>query len=101
MSEENTSAFGFYTTLAGVENAVNTLRDSHYCSANISVLLPYDIEASKDSPHEKETRAPEGQVVGAGTGAVTGGVMGWILGIGMLAIPGVGTFLAAGPLVPA
>ena len=101
MSEKNTSVFGVYTTRAGVENAVNTLKNAHYNSADISVLFPYNLEASKDSPHEKETRAPEGPAAGAGTGAVTGGVLGWILGIGLVAIPGVGPVLAAGPLVAA
>ena len=36
-----------------------------------------------------------------GTGAVAGGVLGWLAGIGALAIPGLGPFIAAGPIMAA
>ena len=39
--------------------------------------------------------------MGAGTGAVLGGALGWLVGIGALAIPGLGPFIAAGPLMAA
>jgi TusA-related sulfurtransferase len=39
--------------------------------------------------------------VGAAGGAAVGGVLGWLIGIGMLAIPGVGPLVAAGPIVAA
>ncbi len=51
--------------------------------------------------HEKHTKAPEGVAVGGGTGGVIGGALGWIAGIGALAIPGVGPFIAAGPIIAA
>src|SRR5207249_753635 len=51
--------------------------------------------------HEKGTKAPEGATAGAGGGAVAGGVLGWLVGIGALAIPGLGLFVAAGPIMAA
>ena len=38
---------------------------------------------------------------GAATGGVLGGALGWVVGIGALAIPGVGPFIAAGPIMAA
>ena len=43
----------------------------------------------------------EGATTGAATGGVTGGVLGLLAGIGALAIPGVGPFIAAGPIMAA
>ncbi len=55
----------------------------------------------RDFAHEQNTKAPEGAATGAGTGGVLGGVFGWLVGIGSLAIPGVGPFIAAGPIMAA
>src|SRR5262249_27238739 len=60
-----------------------------------------DNKGSKEFAHEKHTKAPEGVATGATTGAVIGGALGWLVGIGSLAIPGVGPFMAAGPIVAA
>ncbi len=67
---------------------------------DISVLFP-DKDTTRDFAHEKNTKAPEGAVAGAGTGGVLGGALGWIVGIGALAIPGIGPFIAAGPIMAA
>jgi len=64
------------------------------------VLFPHN-EGTKDFAHEKGTKAPEGAAAGAGTGAVIGGALGWLAGVGAIAIPGVGPFLAAGPIMAA
>src|SRR4030095_7168885 len=58
-------------------------------------------EGTGDDAHEKNTKAPEGAATGAGTGAVVGGALGWLLGIGAFAIPGLGPFIAAGPIMAA
>ncbi len=63
-----------------------------------AVLFP-DNAGTKDFAHEKNTKAPEGAATGAGSGAVIGGTLGWLAGIGALAIPGLGPFIAAGPIV--
>lgn len=76
------------------------MKTSGYRNSDISVLFP-DNEGSRDFAHEKATKAPEGAATGATSGAVIGGALGWLVGIGSLAIPGVGPFIAAGPIMAA
>jgi hypothetical protein len=64
------------------------------------VLFP-DKQGTKDFAHEQHTKAPEGAAAGASGGAVLGGALGWMVGIGALAIPGLGPFIAAGPIMAA
>ena len=96
----NTAVFGLYPNYSSVESSVDTLKDAGFRNTDISVLFPQN-EGSKDFAHEKGTKAPEGAVTGAGTGAELGGALGWLAGIGALAIPGVGPFIAAGPIMAA
>lgn len=98
MAGKNTAAFGIYPTRADLERGVETLKAANFRNADISVLFS-DNEGSKEFAHEKNTKAPEGAAAGATTGALFGGILGWLVGIGMLAIPGVGPFIAAGPIV--
>ncbi len=95
-----TAVFGIYPAYASVENGVEALRTEGFNSNDISVLFP-EGTGSKDFAHEKGTKAPEGATAGAGTGAVIGGTLGWLVGIGSLAIPGLGPFIAAGPIMAA
>jgi hypothetical protein len=100
MAGKNTSVFGIYTTYANVESGVDGLKAAGFSNRDISVLFP-ESAGSKDFAVAKATKAPEGATAGAGTGAVVGGAMGWLLGIGALAIPGLGPFIAAGPIMAA
>jgi hypothetical protein len=100
MAGQNTAVFGIYRDREGVERAVDILRGARFRNTDISVLFPEN-EGTKDFALEKGTKAPEGTAAGAGTGAVLGGALGWLVGIGALAIPGLGPFLAAGPIVGA
>jgi Protein of unknown function (DUF3341) len=100
MAGKNTAAFGIYSDRARVENAVDVLKADGYRNTDISVLFP-QTAGTKDFAHEKHTKAPEGATTGAGTGAVVGGALGWLAGIGALAIPGLGPFIAAGPIMAA
>ncbi len=100
MAGKNTAVFGIYTTRAGAEEAVDALRKHGFRNTDISALFP-DNAGTKDFAHEKNTKAPEGATTGATTGVVVGGVLGWLAGIGLLAIPGIGPLLAAGPIVAA
>ncbi len=100
MAGKNTAAFGIYKTRNGVEQAVTALKTADFRNTDISVLFPEN-QGTKDFAHEKNTKAPEGAATGAGTGAVVGGALGWLAGIGALAIPGVGPFIAAGPIMAA
>jgi len=100
MAGNNTAVFGIYRNRADVENAVDTLRREEFRNTDISVLFPEN-EGTKDFAHEKNTKAPEGTATGATTGAIVGGGLGWLVGIGALAIPGLGPFVAAGPIMAA
>ena len=79
---------------------VDRLKTANFSNNDISVLFP-DKSTTRDFAHEKRTKLPEGATTGAGTGGVVGGALGWIAGIGALAIPGVGPFVAAGPIMAA
>jgi len=94
------SVFGIVKTHAQAEQIVEGLQDAGFDSSEISVLLP-DNQGKHDIGHVKATKAPEGATTGAATGGVTGGVLGLLAGIGALAIPGVGPFIAAGPIMAA
>lgn len=83
-----------------VASIVDRLRSEGFVSNDISVLFP-DKAGTRDFAYEKGTKAPEGAATGAGTGALLGGALGWLAGIGSLAIPGVGPFIAAGPIAAA
>ena len=100
MAGKNTSAYGIYPTRASLEAGVDALKNADFRNEDISVLFP-DNEGSKEFAHEKNTKAPEGAATGATTGALAGGGLGWLVGIGALAIPGLGPFIAAGPIVAA
>src|SRR5688572_14554776 len=82
------------------ERIVQELKAAGFSNNDISVLFP-DKSGTKDFAHEQHTKAPEGAATGAGTGGVLGGVLGWLVGVGALAIPGVGPFVAAGPVMAA
>lgn len=100
MTGKNTAAFGIYKSQGQAERGINTLMTNGFRSEDISVLFPENV-GSKDMKTEKATKAPEGATAGATTGAVIGGSLGLLAGIGALAIPGLGPFIAAGPIVAA
>lgn len=100
MAGKNTAAFGIYQDRAHVEAAVDRFLADGFRSEDISVLFADNI-GTKDFATEKNTKAPEGATTGATTGAVVGGTLGLLAGIGALAIPGLGPFIAAGPIMGA
>ncbi len=94
----NTAVFGIYSSQDQVSDAVMQLKAAGFRNTDISVLFPEN-QGTKDFAVEKNTKAPEGATTGAASGAVVGGALGWLAGIGLLAIPGIGPFIAAGPIV--
>jgi hypothetical protein len=100
MAGKNTAVFGIYKSVEQAERAVDHIMGAGFSNNDISVLLP-DIRSSKEFAHEKNTKAPEGTTTGVTTGGVVGGTLGLLAGIGALAIPGVGPFIAAGPIMAA
>jgi hypothetical protein len=100
MAGKNTAVFGIFTDRSSVDRAVEALKEAGFSNNDVSVLFPEN-KGTKDFAHEKSTKAPEGATTGAGTGALLGGGLGWLAGIGALAIPGLGPFIAAGPIMAA
>ena len=98
MAGKERAVLGIYRNYSSVENAVEVLKEAGFRNSDISVLFP-ERAGSKDFAHDKGTRVPEGAATGAGTGALLGGALGWLVGIGTLAIPGLGPFIAAGPIM--
>ncbi len=98
MARHNTSVFGIYPTRNEVEEAIGHLRNAGFRNTDVSVLFPENA-GNKDFAHEKSTKAPEGVATGGVSGAVIGGALGWLASIGALAIPGIGPFIAAGPIM--
>jgi len=97
---KNMAVFGIYRDRQHAEQAVDALRAAGFRNSDVSVLLPDNV-GTKDFAHEKNTKLPEGAATGGASGAALGGALGWLAGIGALAIPGVGPFIAAGPIMGA
>src|SRR5689334_24376673 len=95
---KNTVVYGIYSSRGEVEAGVDALLAAGFRNEDLSVLLQ-DNTGTKDFAHEKHTKAPEGTATGATTGGVVGGTLGLLAGIGALAIPGIGPFIAAGPIM--
>lgn len=94
------AVFCIVNSRTAADAIVGDLRTAGFSNNDISALFP-DKEGTRDFAHEKHTKAPEGAATGAATGGVLGGALGWLAGIGALAIPGVGPFVAAGPIMAA
>src|ERR1017187_39350 len=100
MAGKNTAAFGLYRDRATAEAAVDRFIAEGFRNEDLSVLMQ-DNAGTKDFAHEKETKAPEGTTAGVLAGGAVGGTLGLLAGIGALAIPGIGPFIAAGPIMAA
>ena len=94
------AVIGIVPTQLQAEAIVSELREAGFMTSDISALLP-DKHGRKEFAHEHNTKAPEGVVTGVGAGGVLGGALGLLAGIGALAIPGLGAFIAAGPVMAA
>lgn len=97
---------GTYKTESEVISAIRRLQEMGYDKNDISVLAknPERFDRIKAATDIK-TETPKSAAGGAGAGAVTGGLLGGIgallVSLGVLIIPGVGPFLAAGPIAAA
>lgn len=100
MADKNLVVFGIYQNRMELEQGIESLKQKGFRNTDISILMQEN-EGTKDFGVQKATKAPEGAATGAGTGALLGGALGWLVGIGALAIPGIGPFIAAGPIVSA
>ncbi len=92
------SVFCIVSDITQAEALIDNLRLAGFTNSDVSVLMP-DQGGIRDLVPEKHSKAPEGAATGAGLGAVAGGALGWLAGIGALALPGMGPFIAAGPIM--
>ena len=95
---KNKAVFGIVRTQSEAEALISELQSTGFGVSDISVLFPNKGQ-TRDFAHKQGTKAPEGAMVGGGTGGVAGGVLGLLAGIGAIAIPGLGPFIAAGPIM--
>lgn len=98
MAGKNTSVFGIYKTRMAAEQGADALLAMGFANSDVSVLMP-DTQSTREFASEKNTKAPEGATTGAVSGGAIGGTLGLLAGIGALAIPGLGPFIAAGPII--
>lgn len=94
------SVYCITKTVTQAESIIAALKAAGFSNNDISALLP-DKRGTKDFAHEHNTKAPEGAATGGVAGLGVGAALGWLAGIGALAIPGVGPFIAAGPIMAA
>lgn len=94
------AVLGFVSDYARAESIVGALQRFGFPSNDISALFP-DKTGTRDFAHEQNTKAPEGAIAGVGAGATVGGTIGLLAGLGVLAIPGLGPLIAAGPIMAA
>ncbi len=92
------AVIGIVESQSQAEILVERLQAAGFVSSDISALFP-DSRGTKAFAHEQHTKAPEGAAAGAGAGGLIGGTLGVLAGIGALAIPGLGPFIAAGPIM--
>ena len=95
---KKTSVFGIYASRGAADSGVDALVSAGFPVSDISALLAESV-STRDFAHEKHTKAPEGGTAGAVAGGAVGGTIGLLAGIGAIAIPGIGPFIAAGPIM--
>jgi hypothetical protein len=94
------SLYGVYTDRAALEDALDELKEEGCANTDVSVLFS-DKESSQKFAVEHKTKAPEGALAGGAAGVALGGALGWLAGIGAFSLPGIGPFIAAGPIASA
>ena len=100
MSEKNTAVFGIYHSVTQAEDAVERLMAFGFPQDSISMLVP-STDSTRELAHERNTKAPEGTTTGVVAGGAIGGALAVLVGVGVIAIPGLGPLIAAGPIVAA
>jgi len=97
----NKTVVGYFDQYSQAQVAVRALVDTGVSRSDISLVASdptgeYAKLGGDNTP--TDPNATSYTAAGAGTGAVVGGIGGLLVGIGALAIPGVGPVIAAGPL---
>jgi len=92
--------FALTATQSQAIRVVSELKQAGFLEDDLSVLLP-DKTGTRDFAHEQHTKMPEGTATGGVVGGLAGAFAGVLAGIGAIAIPGLGPFIAAGPILAA
>lgn len=90
----------FYDSI-DVGQVIHELNSIGFSNQDISVIAN---DRNDDSDRDRvvsDTEADTGAGIGAATGALAGGAAGILASLGLLAVPGIGPILAAGPIVAA
>jgi uncharacterized membrane protein len=90
------TVIGVFDSPRQAEDALNDLKSAGFSPDQVSVVAR-DTRATREMT-EATGMGGEGAATGAVLGGITGGVLGWLVGIGALAIPGIGPIVAAGAL---
>jgi hypothetical protein len=98
MACHEAAAFGIFANIGYAEAAIDGLTMAGFSNQALSVLLS-DKDEAKVPATEDPTKASEAAAAGAGIGGVVGGALGLLAGVGALALPGLGPFIAAGPIM--
>jgi uncharacterized membrane protein len=88
---------GVFHTHDEAIRAIQSLKNQGYDSEDISVIAK-DKDEVRNIEGATDTKTEEGLATGATTGGILGGLTGLLVGIGALAIPGIGPLVAAGPI---
>jgi hypothetical protein len=91
---------GLFQAQTAAERALQDLRSAGISPDRLSVIAR-DKQQARDIADETGAEVATGAATGAGLGAILGGAAGWLVGIGALAIPGIGPIVAAGPIAAA
>jgi hypothetical protein len=92
------SVIGIVDSRTMADAIITTLQTKGFAAHKISALVP-DNWGPSAFVYEHNTKAPEGAVAGAAGGGLLGGTLGLLAGMGVLAAPGFGPLIAAGPLL--
>lgn len=96
-SVKRTTVVGVFDNPDSARDAIGALKDAGFNAEDIGILMK-DKDRARDMADETGSHAGQGAVTGAIGGGLLGGLAGWLVGIGSLAIPGVGPFIAAGAI---
>src|SRR4051812_34005350 len=91
---------GLFESQSMAQRAIEDLRTASIDSSRVSVIAR-DKQQARELSDQTGAEVATGAATGAGLGAILGGAAGWLIGIGALAIPGVGPIIAAGPIAAA
>ncbi len=91
---------GVFSDRMQAQRAIEALKAAGFRPEDIGILMQ-NKEGAAHLAADTGTKAGEGAAAGATTGGLLGALGGLLVGLGALAIPGIGPVLAAGPLVAA